>query len=225
GMTFLDVRREAELSILGTLPRDRRETALLVDIGGGNTKGGCLLASGKYATFAVPFGTLTFSALAKKKDVRDAKSLIKLGDETLAPLMKTQLSALPNLAKRDRVYLSGGMVWTAATFAHPGDAKSFTALTLKDVEAFEGKLLASPGAYPVVDLSAVTDKQARQRALAEMARVKKVYSPAQALAGTQILKSVLRQLGGDKRFYFARHGYLGWLLAYVTETAVRAKST
>lgn len=224
-MTFIDAKREAELSILGTLPKNRRETGMLIDIGGGNTKGGYRVAAGKYATFAVPFGTLTFSAFAKKKDVRDGKSLIKLGDETLAPLMKKELSGLPNLAKRERVYLSGGVAWAAATFAHPGDAHSFTALTLKEVEQFEAKLLASPGAYPEVDLSAVTDKEARQRALAEVARVKKVYSPEQALAGTQILKSVLRELGGEKHFFFARHGYLGWILAYVAESALRTKSS
>jgi exopolyphosphatase/pppGpp-phosphohydrolase len=224
-MTFIDVQREAELSILGTLPKNRRETGVLIDIGGGNTKGGYRIARGKYATFGVPLGTLTFSALAKKKNVKDGKSLIKLGDETLPPLMKKELSALPDLAKRESVYLSGGVVWAAATFAHPGDAQTFTHLTLKEVEQFEAKLLASPGAYPEVDLSAVSDKQVRQRALSEVARVKKVYTPEQALAGTQILKSVLRQLGGEKHYYFARHGYLGWILAYVAESAVRAKSS
>lgn len=223
GMAFIDVQREAELSILGTLPKNRRETAMLVDIGGGNTKGGCLLARGKYATFGIPFGTVTFAALAKKKEIRDAKSLIHLGNETLPPLLKKQFADLPELAKRNRVYLSGGVVWAAATFAHPGDVRSFTPLTLKEVEQFEARLLATPGVYPDMDLSAIADQEVRQHARAEAARVAKVYSPEQVLAGTQILKSVFRELGDQKHFAFARHGYLGWLLAYVTETSVRVK--
>lgn len=222
-MTFIDVRREAQLSILGTLPIKRRMTGLLIDIGSGNTKGGFPIGPDKYATFGVPFGTLTFAELARKKNATDAKSLVALGEETLAPLMKKELSGLPGLTKRDRVYLSGGVVWAAATFAHPGDARTFTPLTLKEVEQFEAKLLASPGAFPALDLAAITDKSAQTRAQVEIKRVKKVYSPEQLLAGTQILKSALRELGDEKHCYFARHGYLGWILAYVAESALEGK--
>jgi hypothetical protein len=218
-LTFIDVKREAELSIVGTLPRNRRRTGLLIDIGGGNTKGGCLDKEGKYATFGVPFGTVTFSEFARKKKATDSKALASLGVETLTPLLKKRFADLPDVAKRDRVYLSGGVVWAVTTFVHPTLAKSFTPLTLKEVEQFEAKLVATPGVYPEPDLSGVTDEKARQRALAEVARVKKVYPPEQLLAGIQILKNVFSVLGNEKRYFFARHGYLGWILAYVTESA------
>jgi hypothetical protein len=134
--------------------------------------------------------------------------------------MKKELAKLPDMAKRDPVYLSGGVVWAAATFAHPADAKPFTALTLKDVEQFEARLATAPAdMFPEPDLSAVTEGKARQRATAEWARVKKVYPPAQLLAGAQVLKGVYRELGEEKHYLFARNGYLGWILAYVTESA------
>ncbi len=219
-VTYIDVRREAELSIEGILPQRHRETGLLIDVGGGNTKGGCRAGPEKYTTFGVPYGTLTFSELARKNGAGDAKSQAKLYDENIAPLLKKELAKLPDAAKRDPIYLSGGVVWAAATFAHPADAKAFTALTLKDVELLETQLAAAPpDAFPAPDLSPVPEGQARQRATAEWARGKGVYPPAQLRAGLQILKGVYHELGEEKNYLFARHGYLGWILAYVTESA------
>jgi len=221
-MTFIDARRESELSIVGVVPKKDRAAALLIDVGGGNTKGGCEVGPGKFATFAVPFGTATFAELANKAGAADAKAMKALCDDKVVPLLKAQLSGLPDLAKRDRVYLSGGVAWAAATFARPTDAKPFTTLTLKDVEAFEAKLGADPAAFPEPDLSAADD-EGRRRALAEWARVKKVYTPEQLLAGAQVLRSAIREAGEGKHFFFARNGYLGWILAYVTESAVGGK--
>jgi exopolyphosphatase/pppGpp-phosphohydrolase len=193
---YIDVRREAELSIDGIVPKPHRKTGLLIDIGGGNTKGGCMVGSEKYATFGVPYGTLTFSELAKKNGAADAASQAKLYDEKVEPLLKKELAKLPDLAKRDPIYLSGGVVWAAATFAHPADAKAFTVLTLKDVEQLEARLAAAPAdTFPDPDFSAVTAGKARLRATAEWARVKKVYPPAQLLAGLPFLREFTERLG------------------------------
>ena len=114
-MAFIDVRRESELSIVGIVPQKHRGDGVLIDIGGGNTKGGCEVEAGKFATFGVPFGTATFAELAKKEGAGDAKALAKLCDDKVAPPLKKGISELPGLAKRDNVYLSGGVVWSAAT--------------------------------------------------------------------------------------------------------------
>ena len=158
---FIDVRRESELSIVGIVPKKHRDDGVLIDVGGGNTKGGCQIEADKFATFGVPFGTATFSELAKKNGAGDVAALAKLCDEKVAPQLKKGISELPNLAKRDEVYLSGGVVWSAATFAHPGDAKPYTPLTRKDVDQFETKLVAAPGTWPELDLSGVTDEAVR----------------------------------------------------------------
>jgi exopolyphosphatase/pppGpp-phosphohydrolase len=216
-MDFIDVKREAELSIAGTLPKKRHKTGVLIDIGGGNTKGGYPIGNGKYATFGVPYGTLTFSEFAKKKGAGEGQALVDLGTATLPPVLKKELANLPEIPKRDAVYLSGGIVWATATFTHPISVQSYTALTLKDVEELEAKLLDNLGGYPKPDLKGVKDDMVRLRAAKEVERVKKTYTPEQLLAGTQVLKSTLRELGPGKRLYFARHGHLGWLLAYLTE--------
>jgi exopolyphosphatase/pppGpp-phosphohydrolase len=215
-MTFIDVKREAELSIAGIIPKNHRGRGALVDIGGGNTKGGYMLEGGKYATFGIPYATLTFSEFAKKKGA-SGKAVCELAAETLRPLLKKEFAGLPELTRRDPVYLSGGIIWAVAIATHPLDARSFVRLTLKDVEDFQAKLLADPSKYPEPDLSGAKDDKARLRAMAEIARAKKVYTPEQMLGGVEVLKSVLQELGPERHTFFARHGHLGWLLAYLTE--------
>jgi hypothetical protein len=220
-MVYINAKREAELSIAGILPSRRRATGVLIDIGGGNTKGGCLLADGKYATFSIPYGTVTFADYARQKNADHPAhlgDLIRLGAETLPPLLKKELGKLPDMGQRDRVYLSGGVIWAVATFTHPGDSQPYMPLTLKDVEDFEAKLLAAPARYPKLDVSGLSEQKQR-RATAEATKLKSIYTPTQLLAGTQVLKNTLRVVGGDRHYFFARHGSLGWLLAYVTASA------
>ena len=85
------------------------------------------------------------------------------------------------------------------------------------MEEFEAKLAAAAGAWPEPDLPGIKDGIARERAQSEWEKVKKVYTPEQLLAGVQILKGAMREAGAEKRFLFARNGYLGWILAYVAE--------
>src|SRR5262245_16370203 len=59
-MDFVDARQEAELSILGVVPPKLAREAYLIDVGSGNTKGGSH-SDGKFVTFWVPYGTVTFS--------------------------------------------------------------------------------------------------------------------------------------------------------------------
>jgi exopolyphosphatase/pppGpp-phosphohydrolase len=220
-MDFITVKQESELSIAGTLPKSRRAKGILVDIGSGNTKGGVQVGPGEYATFGVPFGTVTFAEYARKQNV-GPKDFAKLCAKAVAPPLRDQLITLPGLEKRDHVYLSGGTIWAVATLARPSDAKAYTPLTLKDVEDLEVKLLAHPDKLPEPDLSGITNDKQRARAAAEIARVRKTYPPERLLAGVAILKSIFRELEGDKRtFTFARHGQIGWILAYVTETATK----
>ena len=53
--------------------------------------------------------------------------------------------------------------------------------------------------------------------------MKDVYKPDQLLAGVQVLKIAMSAAGEEKHFLFARNGYLGWILAYVAESAAGPK--
>jgi hypothetical protein len=219
-MSFIDVKKESELSIVGTMPKRHKATGLLVDIGSGNTKGGYATADGA-KTFGVPFGTITFSEAVAKTGSTDAKAVAHVAHEQLFPALKTGLGKLALTKERDTVVLSGGIAYVIAAVAHPGDARPYCPLTLAEIEAFEATLKHHPEHFPEPDLSKLASDELRKKAAAELARAKKVYTPQQLLAGTQILKGVVTELSHEtpRKFFFARHGFLGWILAFVTENS------
>jgi hypothetical protein len=221
-MTFIDVRREAELSIEGVVPRKHTAAAVLIDVGSGNTKGGFRDGDKGAVTFGVPYGSVTFADAAGKRAGKGsfADKAAALRGEVLGPALRKAIEEKPALGKRERVYLGGGAVWALATFVRPGGREPYLALTPDDIAAYHKLLLASPGEFPKADLSGVADEKARAAAAKEVERVKKTFTPEQLLAGAEILKGLSEEFGfKDKKVFFARNAYLGWILAYVTEKA------
>jgi exopolyphosphatase/pppGpp-phosphohydrolase len=217
-MDFITDRQEAHLSIVGIVPRQFQDTSALIDIGSGNTKGGYRTGPKQYVTFAVPYGSVTFSELARKRFGQDepVEAGARLSREVVRPALKAALKEAPEVRSRKRTYLSGGACWALATFTRPGDRGSYVALTAKDAEAYHRMLAARPGEYPTPDLSAIADPAARKEAEKDLERVKRTFTPAQLLAGAEILRALSAECGwGEGRAaYFSRHGYLGWVLAY-----------
>jgi exopolyphosphatase/pppGpp-phosphohydrolase len=215
-MDYINVQQESQLSIVGIIPRQYLDVALLIDIGSGNTKGGCRAGPKKYITFGVPYGSVTFSELIKKRFGKDdsVKGGARAAAEVLRPALRDAVKEHAGLAGRDRVYLSGGAVWAMATFTRPTDRASYVALTAKDVEAYHQMLTARPGEYPTPDLTSGTE-DARKAAEKDLKRIRGVFTPAQLLAGADILKALSSEFKlGEKKLYFPRNGYLGWILAY-----------
>ncbi len=225
-MVFIDAKREAELSIAGVLPRRFRDEAVLIDVGSGNTKGGYVTAQNEIISVGVPYGTVSFTELVKKAGGSFADKARKLRDEKLAPTLKKELIDKPEMTTRPRVYLSGGIVWATATLTHPSETAAFTPLSVNDLDDLQKRLEADPGKFPSPALSSIADEAKRKQALAEIQKVQKVFSPEQLLAGTHILKALAGEMhleDGNRQVYFARHGYLGWILAYVAEKGAESK--
>jgi len=224
GMDFITVEREIELSILGIVPPKQRGDALLLDIGGGNTKGGYCSGEKSFVHVSVPYGTKTFTEAVK---LRSAKSqtpfpaqVSELATELLVPALKQQVEKQPGLATRERVYLSGGAVWALATLVRPADRSALVELTTADLDAFLKKLTDDPKSIPAADIDGITGKVARTEVTLELRRIKDTFNPQNLLAGATILKTMSQELDfarAGKKIYFARNGYLGWLLAYVNE--------
>jgi exopolyphosphatase/pppGpp-phosphohydrolase len=224
-MDFITVEQEADLSILGIVPRKLLGTSLLIDIGSGNTKGGAWVKKGEFDHFGIPFGSVTFGERVKKDFGKDGpvKGSERLRREVVRPALKTALNDHPGLRKRNRVYLSGGACWALATFTRPGDRSPYVALSAKDIDSYHKMLVSRPGEYPPPDLDAIRDPAARKEAEKDLARARKAFTPEQLLAGAEILKALSAEfeLGGDKSMYFARNGYLGWILAYAARKGSR----
>jgi exopolyphosphatase/pppGpp-phosphohydrolase len=227
---FVSDEREAELSIVGVIPAKQAGESALVDVGGGNSKGGCRAADGKLLTFSVPFGSVSFTdrvrAAAEKKGEPFAKQAPVQRDEELAPALRAALADRKEIAGRQRVYLGGGAVWALATLTHPGDFAPYVELTARDIEAYESLLRGEAKGTPAPDLSALKDEAMRKRAAEEWERVKKALTAEQLLGGAEVLKALSAEMGWHekgKRLYFARDAYLGWLLPYVAEQAGMTK--
>jgi exopolyphosphatase/pppGpp-phosphohydrolase len=220
-VTFITVEREVALSLAGAVPPKFTDSAVLLDVGSGNTKGGYRDGDKGYVTVSVPFGSVTFADAVKKRageaDFAEAAAILR--KELLVPAMKKTAEGKPELRKRDRVYLTGGAVWAMATLVHPGERGTYVALTPADVEAYRKLLLKTPGMFPEIDLSTISDEKVRSAAQEEIKRVKEIFTFQQLLAGAEILKCMAEEIGfgKEKTGYFSRNGYIAWILAYVTE--------
>ncbi len=224
-MSFVSDRQEAELSIVGIVPRRHLNDSVLVDIGSGNTKGGFRSGvKGSFTTFSVPFGSVTFTDLVKQQAKMSGKpfpvAAEELWKEVLVPALVPQLDACPDLRSKKRVYLSGGMIWAMATLVRPGDRSAYTELTNADVEAFRRLVRKDPGMFPEIDLSGIADAKIRVEAAADLKRVRATYTPQNLVAGAEVLTALSGEFGfaaEGRKVYFARYGHLGWILAFVAE--------
>src|SRR5262249_7151300 len=125
----------------------------------------------------------------------------------------------PNLLKRQRVYLSGGMVWAMVTLVKPdAGEESFVPLTVNDIENFHKLVTKDPTAFPKVDFDKVKDEKGRSQANKEVARVRDTYTPENLIAGSEILRALSNTLQfKDKQVFFPRFGYVAWIQSYVEE--------
>jgi exopolyphosphatase/pppGpp-phosphohydrolase len=221
-IAFLNVVREVELSFVGTVPRASVDTALLVDVGSGNTKGG-LREGARIATFSMPFGSVSLTDFANRRARESGIGFPEASDalrsDQVLPALKKQLAVLPEMDRRKHVYLSGGAIWALATFARAQDQGAYVRLRRSDAEEYRRLLRSVASGVPTPDISALPEST-REQAMKEIRRVKDTFTRENLLAGAEIVQAIFDELSAaspDREFFFARNGYVGWLAAYVRE--------
>lgn len=238
-LSFLTVELEVQLSIAGTIPQQRdddkpvneRQSAMLIDIGSGNTKGGYQqsvsapatgIAVDEFVTMGIPFGTVTMTneAARYRKEEGDlqefALDAAMLSPKVLNAQLSKEIEKRPGLLTRDRVYLTGGIVWAMTTLLHPENRRSFVPLTAEDVTLFYYQARSDVNSLLNPDLSFITDVQRRQEVQKEIDSVKAAFTPKNIIAGAEILNAVSAEFKlQDKKLWFARFGHLSWILSYV----------
>ncbi len=222
-MDFVDISREAALTVLSVVPPAEADRALLLDVGSGNTKGGALHAGG-VLTFGIPFGTVTFADRVRTQAAAGnfAATAGTLRQELLEPALRKELQNKQTLAARDRVYLAGGAVWALATLLHPQDRATHVALTVTDIDHFQKHLLTQRDGIDAPSLAGITDAETRKQAQKDVEQVRKIFTPEQLLAGSEILKALaptFNLAGEGRQLFFARNAYHGWILGYVLDKA------
>lgn len=234
-MSFLTVELEVQLSIAGTIPRKRddetrpineREASMLLDIGSGNTKGGYQLpASGQtdeFVTMGIPFGTVSFTNETNKLRKTEADlngfalDALLLSPKVLNESLRKEITAKPGLLSRNKVYLSGGIVWAMATLMHPDNRRAFVSLTSDDIALFHYRARNDVNALLNPDLTFISDPLKRNEVKKEIESVRAVFSPKNIIAGAEILNAAAAEFKlQGKEIWFARYANLSWILSYV----------
>ncbi len=218
-------RLEGKLLFRGTIAQKRFEDSMILDIGGGNTKGGYVEnfngESNVFFPLNMNLGTITLAEKINKK-VKNQTDIIEFSDRLFefnsqleAEINKMYDERLESKSKKN-VYISGGAVWAFYSLMNDlGINDNFARFTFEDVKYYDAVLKNNFSRF--VDF-AVKDTEA--------AKVLKTYSQKYLIAANAILIASLENLGGieNKKLYFVKQGQIAWLLSYVAETAKGAKA-
>lgn len=128
---------------------------------------------------------------------------------------------MPELAKRKKVYLSGGMIWAMITLVRPESIDdALVTFSTADVKAFRKAVSGAGGKFPAIDLGKIKDEGQKLRASAAAAVVSKAYKIENLIAGAEILAALVEAFDlEDHVLVFPRNAVYGWLAAYVTGAA------
>lgn len=229
-MSFLEFEQEVRDSITGTVPTEYLNTAILVDIGSGNTKGGYQAGNvaDDFVTMSIPYGTVSFTDEIKKQGGTDdnfAQQAERLRGEILVPALRQEVEKKPGLVNRRKIYLTGGIVWVMATLLHPTNRDTYVKITAEDVNTFVRQALSGDSSLlnPPA-LASIEDAKKRQ----EVLDAKDAFLPKNLIAGAELLQAVYSEFKlADKEVYFFRDDSKGWgwLMTYIkAEAAAEQKN-
>ncbi len=223
----LTAAREAELFLIGSIPRKLWPSTSCIDIGSGNTKGGYYDANRRFHAVSMPYGTKTLAnlidnnrSLAIKAYKTEAQRVIKVIADTAVNVEFNTVS--PGLHQRKTVALGGGIAWAMTAYLHPEKAgTTAVSLNLGDAERFVQLAMTDYQALIHPDLTNLTDPVVRQKAEADVNNVQNQFNEKQLIAGALLLESVFRAYANtsiEKRFVFIRDSDISWVTGKFLET-------
>jgi len=216
-MDFVDAKQEGYFTLISSVPLMRRQVAVVIDVGSGNTKAGCLVGDTTIQNFKsaeISYGSVSGRNAAFQKNKEDYKAGVKqvMADEVKPAYERESLDA-PCLRNRARLFWSGGAAWATATFRHPENARDgYVALTRADLESFLSSL--ANGTWNQEDLQfhftkdvPAADRQSiRKSAEEERGKVFNVFAAEDLLSGVSIMKTVLESSNQSPVIFFVRDG-------------------
>lgn len=222
-MEVISSQLESKLSFKGCIPPKFYDKALLIDIGGGNTKGGYVDVINDENTVFFPvnldLGTITLTEKIKKKI--NSEKITDFTNESIlySTSLKTEVFEMLNKRAKtfdkSNIYTSGGAVWAFYTLSTLGEApQNFNMYALDDVLKYDQILKYN---FEKFQALAKTDK--------EVDRVLNTYSQKHLISANNILISCLQNLDikENKKIYFVKNGQIAWLLSYIADSAKGSK--
>lgn len=216
---------EGKLLLKGCIPPKEYSDSLILDIGGGNTKGGYVEEFNNddilvFYPLTLDLGTVTFTEKINKKAKNNS---IKEFNELLVsalPELRAETDRLyqqsPKLSKKDNIYMSGGAVWAFYTlYKGKGAVENFNPFEIKEVEDYNTMIKTD---YAKFEALASQNK--------DVEKVLKTYSQKYLISANAILLTLLEKMPDvkSKKIYFTKQGQMAWLLSYIADSAKRAKN-
>ena len=222
-MEVISSQLESKLSFKGCIPPKYYDQALLIDIGGGNTKGGYVDVVNDENTVFFPLnldlGTITLTEKIKKKI--NTEKIADFTNETILYSGSLKTEVFDMLNKRAKtfdkknIYTSGGAIWAFYTLSTEAEApENFNSYTIDDVLKYDQILKYN---FEKFQTLAKTDK--------EIDRVLTTYSQKHLISANSILISCLQNLDikENKKIFFVKNGQVAWLLSYIADSAKGSK--
>ncbi|AEW85478.1 exopolyphosphatase [Flavobacterium columnare] len=222
-LDFIDAQAEGKMLLKGCIPPVNYLNSTVLDIGGGNTKGGYVdtFNNDNFVFFPLSFdyGSITLTETVKKKTKTESIGEYNEKLFGVTPMLREQIKAMynskPQALEKQNVYMSGGAVWAFYTLYNGGEAKdNFNSFTLEDVINYDAVVKNN---FQKFEELAKKNK--------EVERVLKTYSQKHLISGSALLLVCLEDIPGinDKKLFFAKQGQTAWLVSYIVDRSNKIK--
>ena len=233
--TNMPAKTEATYGARAGLAREDFDSAILVDVGGGNTKGGILqkyiAADGRerytFKSYNIEFGARRLSErMAKRSSSPDEynANLKAMIEDTVAPLIRSSLNDNPEIrsANRSIVYTTGGAAYQFITWLFPEKVQDeIIDFKYSNLQSFYDMLQSPTGwaEWESRKFDNIKDDKLRELIVRDHQKAtQKVYNRDACLAGISLVMQAVREIGNPDRktFYFTRDAY--WINTLVYDT-------
>jgi exopolyphosphatase/pppGpp-phosphohydrolase len=221
-LEVISSKLEAKLLLKGCIPQQKYLNSILIDIGGGNTKGGYIeVLNGDNQVFFplnLNYGTVTLTEKINKQTKT----------QNIADFLEKSLNFMPSLEEevnkmyeerplskqKKNIYMSSGAVWAFYTLSNEIAGENFNDFTYDDVLNYNAFIQNN---YSRFEELAKSNK--------EVERVLKTYSQKHLISANNLLLKTLENIGDtkNKKLYFVKQGQIAWLLSYVADAAKGSK--
>jgi len=227
-LDFINAEGEGKMLLKGSIPSTDYQDAIVLDIGGGNTKGGYVdvLNGNKFEFFPLKldYGTITLTEAINKtivipREINDM-GVYKEKSFEFAPVLrdkiKEMLKSRPESLQKKKIYLSGGAIWAFTTlYYNEANDDHFVPLTMQDIIDYDAILKNNFVKYENL---AKTSKEAD--------KVINTYNQRHLISANNILIACLESIPNlkSKKIYFAKEGQIAWLVSYVVDRSKKIKN-
>lgn len=237
-VTSMPTKVEATYSVRAGLAREDFDKAILVDVGGGNLKGGILQpyvsASGAtrytFKSYSIEYGARRIAEriMMRKTDPAEYQNELRvMVEDSISPLIRMSLNDNPEIKTigRSIVYLTGGAAYQFITWKYPEKVREeIVEFTMNDFYQFIDMLNSPTGwiDWQGKTFAKIDDPKLREQVEKDHIKAtKRVYNREGCLAGTLLAQQVFREIGNlnTKTFYFTRDAY--WINALIFDTYKR----